>query len=181
MECILEAHPVPDILWFRGDKQIVDSDKIKMCRKAVGKDTYELSLEIKNPTREDGGNYRCNAINQYGESNANIALNFQGKTRRIGMYPTTYCVGALVSVKVRRIRKKNGSQILSAMKVNKVEIYFADIVCKIIYITNASKQNQFVTKIKYLFIHLFIIMLCLRASINHISFLCLLVCYIYTY
>lgn len=78
MECILEAHPVPDILWFGGDQQINDSDKIKMCRKAIGKDTYELSLEIKNPTREDGGNYRCNAINQYGESNANIALNFQG-------------------------------------------------------------------------------------------------------
>lgn len=49
-----------------------------MSRKAIAKDSYVLTLEINNPTREDGGNYRCNAFNNYGESNANIALNFQG-------------------------------------------------------------------------------------------------------
>jgi len=49
-----------------------------MTRKAITKDSYILTLEIQNPTKEDGGNYRCNAINMYGESNANIALNFQG-------------------------------------------------------------------------------------------------------
>lgn len=78
MECILEAHPVPDIKWFHGDISIVDSSRIKMSRKATSKDTYILTLEITNPTLEDGGNYRCNAFNSYGESNANIALNFQG-------------------------------------------------------------------------------------------------------
>lgn len=78
MECILEAHPVPDIKWFHGDKSIADSSRIKMSRKATSKDTYILTLEITNPTLEDGGNYRCNAFNSYGESNANIALNFQG-------------------------------------------------------------------------------------------------------
>lgn len=51
-----------------------------MSRKSTGKDTYLLTLEIANPTREDGGNYRCNAFNNYGESNANISLNFQGMT-----------------------------------------------------------------------------------------------------
>lgn len=78
MECVLEAHPVPDITWYQGEKSVVGSNRIKMSRKATSKDTYQLTLEISNPTREDGGNYRCNAFNVYGESNANIALNFQG-------------------------------------------------------------------------------------------------------
>lgn len=78
MECNLEAHPIPDIAWFQGEKSVVGSDRIKMSRKATSKDAYILTLEITNPTREDGGNYRCNAFNVYGESNANIALNFQG-------------------------------------------------------------------------------------------------------
>lgn len=78
MECQLEAHPVPDITWYQGEKSVVGSNRIKMSRKAVSKDTYVLTLEISNPTRDDGGNYRCNAFNIYGESNANIALNFQG-------------------------------------------------------------------------------------------------------
>lgn len=78
MECILEAHPTPDITWFRGNDKLEDSKRIKMSRKATSKDTYLLTLKINEPTQEDGGNYRCNAFNVYGESNANIALNFQG-------------------------------------------------------------------------------------------------------
>lgn len=84
MECILEAHPLPDITWFHGDKEIKDGVKMKMSRKAIGKDTYNLTLEILSPTAEDGGNYRCNAFNLFGESNANIALNFQGKIDTLG-------------------------------------------------------------------------------------------------
>lgn len=86
MECILEAHPVPDITWYQGQKAITDSSRVKMSRKATGKDTYLLTLEISNPTKADGGNYRCNAFNNYGESNANIALNFQGKSRTSNGY-----------------------------------------------------------------------------------------------
>lgn len=69
---------MPDITWYQGEKSVVGSNRIKMSRKATSKDTYILTLEISNPTRDDGGNYRCNAFNMYGESNANIALNFQG-------------------------------------------------------------------------------------------------------
>lgn len=80
MECLLEANPSPEITWFQGNKVIADSSRIKMTRVATGKDTFALALEILNPTKEDGGNYRCNACNAFGESNANIALNFQGTT-----------------------------------------------------------------------------------------------------
>lgn len=79
MECLLEANPSPEVTWFQGNKVIADSSRVKMTRNAIGRDMYALALEIFNPTKEDGGNYRCNACNSYGESNANIALNFQGK------------------------------------------------------------------------------------------------------
>lgn len=82
MECVLEANPSPDITWFQGTKTISDNSRVRMIRMMTGKDTYLLTLEISNPTREDGGNYRCNAFNNYGESNANISLNFQGMMRR---------------------------------------------------------------------------------------------------
>lgn len=92
MECLLEANPDPDITWFQGDKSISDSSRVRMLRKTTSRDTYLLTLEISNPSREDGGNYRCNAFNGFGESNANIALNFQGMPKGY-MYddvPATY-------------------------------------------------------------------------------------------
>lgn len=82
MECLLEAQPLPDIKWFQGTKQINLTERVKMVKKDMGKDTFLLSLEISNPTIADGGNWRCNAVNAFGESNANITLNFQGSTQR---------------------------------------------------------------------------------------------------
>ena len=43
------------------------------------KNKYILTLTIKNPSLEDGGMYRCNAFNQFGDSNANIDLNFESE------------------------------------------------------------------------------------------------------
>ena len=45
------------------------------------KNKYVLTLTIKNPSLEDGGMYRCNAFNQFGDSNANIDLNFESEFR----------------------------------------------------------------------------------------------------
>lgn len=78
MECELEANPMPEINWYQATKLILDTGRIRMAKKTTGKDMYLLRLEITNPTKEDGGNYRCNACNIFGESNANISLNFQG-------------------------------------------------------------------------------------------------------
>lgn len=88
MECVLEASPMPEIIWYQGTKVIEDTGRIKMSKKAIGKDTYLLRLEINNPTKDDGGNYRCNACNSIGESNANIALNFQGTYEPLTPSPT---------------------------------------------------------------------------------------------
>lgn len=77
LECVLEAQPLGTITWFHGSKVVVEGAKRKISRKELSKDTYILSLQIDDPEAVDGGNYRCNAVNDFGESNANIALNFQ--------------------------------------------------------------------------------------------------------
>lgn len=95
MECELEANPIPEINWYQASKLILDTGRIRMSKKTTGKDMYLLRLEITNPTKEDGGNYRCNACNIFGESNANISLNFQGIPKNIYLYNSTlytiYC------------------------------------------------------------------------------------------
>lgn len=78
MECELEAYPAPEIIWYHGEDVIFDSQRISMTKKATGKDTYLLKLAIKELEANDGGRYRCNACNIYGECNANIELNLQG-------------------------------------------------------------------------------------------------------
>lgn len=78
LECQLEANPFPEITWYHGTKMISEGSRHKATRVGIGQDSYTLALEIMNPTIEDGGTYRCNAVNELGESNANIALNFQG-------------------------------------------------------------------------------------------------------
>lgn len=81
LECILEANPYPEITWFHGTKVIGDSSRYKRTRQETAPNTFQLGLEIHGPTIEDGGTYRCNALNEKGESNANIALNFQSTFR----------------------------------------------------------------------------------------------------
>lgn len=117
MECILEAHPVPDITWYQGQKTIADSKRVKMLRKATGKDTYLLTLEISNPTKADGGNYRCNAFNNFGESNANISLNFQGKSPRSAREGSHHDVPTLVNFisSIKRFFMSNRSRITECL------------------------------------------------------------------
>ena len=77
MECLLEAHPLPEINWFRGDKRVEETSRIKHEVKNISKHKYLLMLTITNPAMSDGGLYRCNAFNPFGDSNANINLNFE--------------------------------------------------------------------------------------------------------
>merc|ERR1712038_672506 len=77
MECQLEAHPLPEITWYRGDKRVEETTRIKHEVKTLSKHKYLLMLTITNPAMSDGGLYRCNAFNPFGDSNANINLNFE--------------------------------------------------------------------------------------------------------
>jgi hypothetical protein len=77
MECQLEAHPIPEITWYRADKRVEENSRIRYECKNVGKHKMLLTLTITNPSMADGGLYRCNAFNPFGDSNANIDLNFE--------------------------------------------------------------------------------------------------------
>merc|ERR1712038_1230026 len=77
MECQPEAHPLPEITWYRGDKRVEETTRIKHEVKTLSKHKYLLMLTITNPAMSDGGLYRCNAFNPFGDSNANINLNFE--------------------------------------------------------------------------------------------------------
>lgn len=77
MECQLEAHPMPEITWYRADKRVEENSRIRYECKNVGKHKMLLTLTITNPSMADGGLYRCNAFNSFGDSNANIDLNFE--------------------------------------------------------------------------------------------------------
>lgn len=127
MECLLEAHPDPDITWFQGEKSIADSSRVRMLRKNTSKDAYLLTLEIANPTRDDGGNYRCNAFNLYGESNANIALNFQGMTPKEGI-TTPYSLFNIFLCLVKRLNSVTYFPICSSA-VNFIYIYILFDLC----------------------------------------------------
>ncbi|GAU87381.1 hypothetical protein RvY_00244-2 [Ramazzottius varieornatus] len=78
MECNLSGDPKPDIKWFQGDSSVLASARHKMTLKSTGDNTYQAILTILDPEQSDAGQYRCNAKNSAGESNANIALNFGG-------------------------------------------------------------------------------------------------------
>merc|ERR1712142_1206804 len=77
MECQLEAHPLPEITWYRGDKRVEETTRIRHECKNISKHKFLLTLTITNPSMNDGGLYRCNAFNPFGDSNANIDLNFE--------------------------------------------------------------------------------------------------------
>ncbi|XP_058812494.1 twitchin isoform X4 [Topomyia yanbarensis] len=88
MECILEALPVADITWYHGQDTITDGERFKILRKAISIDTYLLTLQISQPTANDGGIYRCHAFNPFGESNAHITLNFKANENDRGFAPS---------------------------------------------------------------------------------------------
>lgn len=80
MECELSALPEPSITWYNGDRMLSHADeRLKMTLIPLPGGSayaYMASLVIHEPLPENAGNYRCNARNEMGESNANIALNF---------------------------------------------------------------------------------------------------------
>lgn len=110
LECIVEANPKPDISWYHGTKVIKEGTRHKAVIKEIDKDTFALSLEISDPSNDDGGTYRCNAVNELGESNANIALNFQGGGEEEDLSPTFV-------TRPKIIPKDNGALIVMECRV----------------------------------------------------------------
>ncbi|KAJ8299697.1 hypothetical protein KUTeg_023757 [Tegillarca granosa] len=81
-ECKLTAEPKPTITWFQGTKVLKEDVRHKITHKQ-NKTEHELALEIVNVSQMDGGEYKVNAKNSLGESNATITLNFEGKKPKL--------------------------------------------------------------------------------------------------
>ncbi|KAL3982100.1 Fibronectin type III domain family protein [Acanthocheilonema viteae] len=78
MECYLEADPPPDIVWNHAGTPIIAGPRVELTLTNLQSSLYKAILIIKEPNVGDGGAYKCTASNQFGESNANINLNFAG-------------------------------------------------------------------------------------------------------
>lgn len=78
LECEVEALPPPSIHWFLGDQEILQSDKYSLFRavQPSNQNIHFVRLTITDPSPEDGGNYIVKAVNEIGEKDCTLALNF---------------------------------------------------------------------------------------------------------
>ncbi|KAK2180737.1 hypothetical protein NP493_429g01115 [Ridgeia piscesae] len=84
MSILLEAKPEPKVTWFQGATALSSGGRIVIRMEAgSAADSYRLILEVSDPTAEDGGSYKCTAQNEFGTSNANLALNFEQLKKQI--------------------------------------------------------------------------------------------------
>ncbi len=64
LSCIIDGNPKPFIIWFKDDKEIVDSDDFIHLEEPNG--CYKLV--IRNPLLFDSGTYKILAVNKYGQA-----------------------------------------------------------------------------------------------------------------
>jgi hypothetical protein len=75
-ECKIAADPKPLLTWFRDVVQLSDGGRYRYIETEESPGVYYVGLELSNPQAVDAATYKLNAKNQYGESNANLKLNF---------------------------------------------------------------------------------------------------------
>ena len=71
----LTADPTPKVTWSSAGKTIKEGGRYKITTETSGAN-HVLKLVIIDAQAEDGGEYKVNAKNDNGESNANLNLNF---------------------------------------------------------------------------------------------------------
>ncbi|KXJ80778.1 hypothetical protein RP20_CCG023458 [Aedes albopictus] len=79
MKCRCRSKPKPTVKWMRKKQEVKSSNKVALEVKTVDEDTYELTLNIKDPSAEDGGSYSCVISNEFGESSATLNLNIESE------------------------------------------------------------------------------------------------------
>uniref|UniRef100_A0A1I8MIJ3 Ig-like domain-containing protein n=1 Tax=Musca domestica TaxID=7370 RepID=A0A1I8MIJ3_MUSDO len=129
MKCRCKAKPEPTVTWYRGKEVVNKSKKIGIKTAPIGEDSYELTLEIKDPGAADGGTYRCNVKNEFGESNANLNLNIEAEAEPDGEGPTFV-------EKPRIVSENSGKLIIMECKVK------ADPKPKIVWYRNNEIVNE---------------------------------------
>uniref|UniRef100_A0ABK8F4T1 Twitchin n=1 Tax=Anopheles gambiae TaxID=7165 RepID=A0ABK8F4T1_ANOGA len=79
MKCRCRSKPKPTVKWMRKKQEVTSSSKVALEVKTVDEDTYELTLNIKDPNADDGGSYSCIISNEFGESSATLNLNIEAE------------------------------------------------------------------------------------------------------
>jgi len=80
-ECKVNANPAPIVNWFREGSKIVEGGRYETFINVTG-NLFVVALEITNVAMEDAGKYRVTCKNEFGESNANIGLNFDAEASK---------------------------------------------------------------------------------------------------
>jgi len=80
LECEIEALPRPEIKWYRNDQEILESPKYHFYRaiQPSNPNIHFVRLTIQDAGTDDGGNYVVRAINEMGDKDCTLALNFGG-------------------------------------------------------------------------------------------------------
>jgi len=80
LECEIEALPKPDIKWYRDEVEILESPKYQFYRaiQPSNPNIHFVRLTITDAGNDDGGNYVVRAINEMGDKDCTLALNFGG-------------------------------------------------------------------------------------------------------
>jgi len=80
LECEIEALPRPEIKWYRNDEELSQSVKYNFYRaiQPTNPNIHFVRLTIVDASADDGGNYIVRAINEMGDKDCTLALNFGG-------------------------------------------------------------------------------------------------------
>jgi len=80
LECEIEALPKPEIKWYRDETEILESPKYQFYRaiQPSNPNIHFVRLTITDAGNDDGGNYVVRAINEMGDKDCTLALNFGG-------------------------------------------------------------------------------------------------------
>ncbi|KJH43663.1 fibronectin type III domain protein [Dictyocaulus viviparus] len=77
MECKVKSSSPPVARWMKDGVPLQMGGLYHAIFTDLGDQTYLCQLEIRGPSASDAGQYRCNLRNDQGETNANLALNFE--------------------------------------------------------------------------------------------------------
>ena len=70
--CKYDGNPRPDVKWFKGSKQIKDTDRYILTNKG-----QVATLEIDDVNDSDAGDYKVVVGNEYGDKEHAFSLNIQ--------------------------------------------------------------------------------------------------------
>lgn len=132
MDCTVKADPAPSIVWYREGKVVEKSSKVSITIEKKGELHY-IRLELKDPSKDDSGLYKCNIKNQFGELNANLTLNIESK----------YCFEVLLSLIVNvtisgLMLKKFYKTMLPALRAKYALLLRLELVTKVLLYFNRS-------------------------------------------